>query len=260
MSLLRLIARLDIKGANVVKGVQMEGLRVVGNPKDLATKYAESGADELLYIDTVASLYGRNQLEALLESTTDDVFIPVTVGGGIRTREDADRLFRAGADKVAINTAAVSRPAFIRELTTAYGSQALVVSIEAKRRNGSWEVFTDGGRQPAGRNAVEWALEAVELGAGELLITSVDRDGTRRGFDVELIAQIAPKVPVPVIASGGMGNLEHLAAVLQEGKADAVAVASMLHYSKTSFTEMRQKASEFRHASRIAHNQRRATQ
>ena len=260
MSLLRLIARLDIKGTNVVKGVSFEGLRIVGKPKELATKYAESGADELLYIDTVASLYGRNQLEELLESTTDDVFIPVTVGGGIRTRADADRLFRAGADKVAINTAVVSRPAFIRELTAAYGAQALVVSIEAKRRNGGWEVFTDGGRQPAGRNAVEWALEVVELGAGELLITSVDRDGTRRGFDVELISKIAPRVPVPVVASGGMGSLEHLRTVLEDGKADAVAVASMLHYSKISFPEMRQKVSDFRHGARIAQNRPGATQ
>jgi cyclase len=247
MSLLRLIARLDIKGSNVVKGVQMEGLRVVGKPEEMAKHYAESGADEILYMDTVASLYGRNQLEALLEKTCEEVFVPITVGGGIKSVSDARRLFNAGADKIAINTAALQRPALINELADHFGRQAVVVSIEAKRVNGGWECYTDNGRQRTGNDAVTWTLEVVSRGAGELLITSVDRDGTRKGFDVDLIAAIAPNVPVPVTASGGMGSLEHLRTVLVDGKADAVAVASALHYGLVSFDQIRQSAAQVRH-------------
>ena len=239
MSLLRLIARLDIKGKNVVKGVQMEGLRVVGNPKEMATRYANEGIDEILYIDTVASLYGRNQLEALLEETCQDVFVPITVGGGIQSGSDARRLFNAGADKIAVNTAALKRPDLINELADSIGSQGVVVSIEAKRINGSWECYMDNGRNRTGAQAIFWSMEAIRRGAGELLITSIDRDGTRRGFDVDLIAAIAPNVPVPVTASGGCGSLEHLRDVLVRGKADAVAVASALHYGKLGFEQMR---------------------
>jgi cyclase len=238
VSLLRLIARLDIKGANVVKGVQFEGLRVVGKPEEMAQRYAESGADEILYIDTVASLYGRNQLEALLEKTVESVFVPITVGGGIASIQDARRLFNAGADKIAINTAALKRPALINELAGHFGSQAVVVSIEAKRVNGGWECYTDNGRNRGASDIREWVTDVVGRGAGEILLTSVDRDGTRRGFDTELVAAIAPHVPVPVTASGGCGSLEHLKAVLQAG-ADAVAVGSALHYGKVTFEEMR---------------------
>lgn len=248
MSLLRLIARLDIKGANVVKGVQMEGLRVVGKPEEMAERYAKSGADEILYIDTVASLYGRNQLEALLEKTCLEVFVPITVGGGIASIQDARRLLNAGADKIAVNTAALKRPELINELADHFGRQAVVVSIEAKRVNGGWECYTDNGRNHAGRDAVGWGNDAVRRGAGELLVTSVDRDGTRKGCDVELIAAIAPRVPVPVTASGGLGSLEHLRNVLVEGKADAVAVGSALHYGKVTFEEMRRSVSLFRHS------------
>src|SRR3990167_6351053 len=194
MSLLRLIARLDIKGASVVKGVQMEGLRVVGKPEEMAKRYAEAGADEILYIDTVASLYGRNQLEALLEKTCEEVFVPITVGGGIKSVADARRLFNAGADKIAINTAALKRPDLINEMADKYGSQAVGVSIEAKRVSGGWECYTDNGRERTGVDAVVWADRSVSNGAGELLLTSVDRDGTRRGFDTELVAAIAPHV------------------------------------------------------------------
>jgi cyclase len=256
MSLLRLIARLDIKGASVVKGVQMEGLRIVGKPEEMAKRYAEAGADEILYIDTVASLYGRNQLEALLEKTCEEVFVPITVGGGIKSVADARRLFNAGADKIAINTAALIRPDLINEMAGKYGSQAVVVSIEAKRVNGGWECYTDNGRTPAvsvhgGRvQAGEWALEVVSRGAGELLITSVDRDGTRRGFDTELVAAIAPHVPVPVTASGGCGGLGHLKAVLAAG-ADAVAVGTALHYNHVSFAEMREAALLARNSSAL---------
>lgn len=238
MSLLRLIARLDIKGPNVVKGIQMEGLRVVGNPKLLAEQYAQD-ADEILYIDTVATLYGRNQLTALLEQTTSQVFIPITVGGGIKSIEDVRALLKAGADKVAINTAAIRSPQIINKVSETCGSQAIVVSIEAKRVNGHWEAYTDNGREKTGKDAVAWAFEAVERGAGELLITSIDRDGTRKGFDVDLIKQIAPHVPVPVVACGGMGCLRHLRQVLREGKADAVAMASVLHYGEHSVGELR---------------------
>jgi cyclase len=234
----RLIPRLDIKGPNVVKGICFEGLRVVGNPQDLAKRYAED-ADELLYIDTVATLYGRSQLEPLIEKTVEEVFIPITVGGGIRSNADAKRLLDAGADKLAINTAALQRPEFINELSSFYGSQAIVVSIEAKSTAHGWEAYTDNGRERTGKNAVAWAFEAVERGAGELLITSIDRDGTRRGFDLELIRAIAPHVPVPVIAGGGMGTLAHLRSVVEEAKADAVAVGTVLHYGNLTIERMR---------------------
>jgi cyclase len=244
MSLLRLIARLDIKGPNVVKGICMEGLRIVGKPAELAKKYAQE-ADELLYIDTVASLYGRNQLESLLEETTHDTFIPITVGGGIKSRADAKRLFDAGADKVALNTAAVGRPGIIEDLASYYGSQAVVVSIEAKRVANGWEAYTNNGREKTGKDAIAWAFESVKLGAGELLITSVDRDGTCRGFDVELIKAIAPNVTVPVIASGGMGCMQHLFDVLEVGKADAVAMATVIHAEHcVTFKEMRDELAQ----------------
>jgi cyclase len=251
VSLLRLIARLDIKGSNVVKSVQMEGLRVVGKPEEMAKHYAESGADEILYMDTVASLYGRNQLEALLEKTCEEIFVPITVGGGIGSVQDARRLFNAGADKIAINTAALKRPALINEMAEHFGSQAVVVSIEAKRAGNGWEAYMDNGRQRSGRDAITWGEDAVKRGAGEILLTSVDRDGTRRGFDIDLYATVAPSLPVPVTASGGCGSLEHLKAVLRAG-ADAVAVGSALHYGKVNFEEMRLEASKVRHAARIA--------
>lgn len=237
MSLLRLIARLDIKGPNVVKGIQMEGLRVMGKPADLARKYAED-ADELIYIDTVASLYGRNQLAPLLEETTRDVFIPVTVGGGIKSRGDVQRLLNAGADSVAINTAAIKNPGLIDELAWSYGSQCIVVSIEAKKTASGWEAYTDNGRERTGRDAVAWACEAVERGAGGLLITSIDRDGTMKGFDVPLTAAIKKMVRVPVTACGGMGSVDHLYEVLTAGGADAAAMASVLHYGKLTIREM----------------------
>lgn len=236
MSLLRLIARLDIKGPSVVKGVQFEGLRVVGKPAQLAKQYAEAGADELLYIDTVATLYGRNQLAGLLEKTTDDVFVPITVGGGIKSSGDVRLLFNAGADKVAINTAAIRTPGLVSEIASSYGSQAIVVSIEAKRTPTGWEAYTDNGRERTGKDAVAWAEEAVRLGAGEILITSIDQDGTRKGFDLPLISALRG-LPVPVTASGGMGCLAHIKQALNAG-ADAVAMASALHYGKVSFKEM----------------------
>ena len=208
MLLPRLIARLDIKGKNVVKGVHMEGLRIVGQPQEMAQQYAED-ADELLYIDTVASLYGRNQLKTLLEQTSENTFIPITVGGGIRSLEDVRDLLRAGADKCAINTAAIKNPQLIEAVAAACGSQAIVVSIEAKRTAAGWECYTDNGRERTGKDAVAWAAHAVKLGAGEILLTSVDQDGTRKGFDYGLVRAIAKECPVPLIVSGGMGCVQH---------------------------------------------------
>lgn len=237
MLLPRIVVRLDIKGPNVVKGIRMEGLRVVGKPADLAKKYAE-GPVELLYLDTVATLYGRNQLESLLLETTQEVFVPVIVGGGIQSLSDVKRLLRAGADSVAINTAAIKRPDLINEVSEVCGSQALTVSIEAKRTSKGWEAYTDNGREKTGRDVVEWASEAVDRGAGQLLITSIDRDGTRQGLDLDLIRAV--KETAPVIASGGMGTAEHMREALQAG-ASGVAMASVLHYGHMTLDQIVQQ-------------------
>ena len=245
MSAIRLIGRLDIKGPNLIKGIQLEGLRVIGDPNQFALSYYRQGIDELLYIDAVASLYGRNSLLEVVECTTHDIFVPVTVGGGIRSIDDIHHLLRAGADKVAINTAAIARPNLIAEAAAAFGSQCIVVSIAAKRRpEGGWEAYVEGGRERTGVEAVSWAEEAVRLGAGELLITSVDREGGQRGYDVDLVRAIAEHSPVPVIASGGAGNADHLIDVIRSGKADAVAVATVLHFGKSTVVELKRALSE----------------
>jgi cyclase len=239
----RLIARLDIKGPNLIKGVHLEGLRVIGDPRDYATRYYEAGADELLYVDIVASLYGRNSLAAIVERAAENVFVPMTVAGGIRSLDDATRLLRSGADKVAVNSAAVARPALVSEIAYRFGSQAMVLSIEAKQiASGSWEVLTDTGRERTGLDVVEWAGRGVALGAGEILVTSVDREGTRRGFDVDLVRAISRAVSVPVIASGGYGAPDHLVEVVERGGADAVAIADALHYERVSLDELRAQA------------------
>lgn len=244
MVVTRLIARLDIKAPYLVKGVHLEGLRKIGDPHEYAVKYADEGADELLYMDIVASLYGRSQILELLERTTDDVFIPVTVGGGIRSKQDVKRLFDAGADKVALNTGAIRRPRLISDIADAYGCQAVVVSIEAKRTADArmadgWECYTDCGRERTGRDAVSWAYEAVERGAGEILITSIDREGTRNGFDSALVRAIADTVSTPVVACGGMGEASHFAEVVLNGGADAVAMADILHYGRASIHDIK---------------------
>ena len=226
----RLIARLDIKGPNLVKGIHLEGLRVLGDPAEHAVRYYRDGADELLYVDIVASLYQRNNLADVVARTAAEIFVPLTVAGGIRSIDDINKLLRVGADKVAINTAALRRPELITEASRTFGAQAVVLSIEAKRRpQGGWEAYTDNGREKTGVDAVDWAKRAVDLGAGEVLVTSVDREGTRRGFDRELIAAIGPRLGVPVIACGGAGSIEHVVDALEAG-ADAVAVVSLLHY------------------------------
>lgn len=243
MAGVRLIPRLDIKGPNLIKGIHLEGLRVVGDPQVFARRYYEQGADELIYMDIVASLYGRNSLRDIVSRTARDVFIPLTVGGGVRTVDDVKDLLRAGADKVAINTAAVQRPQLISEVSRAFGSQCMVLSIEAKKIGANkWEVFTDNGRERTGRDVLDWVTQATELGIGEILLTSVDQEGTRKGFDVELVRQVTAASTVPVIASGGMGTVEHLVEVCERGGADAVAIADVLHYERLSLPDIRRLA------------------
>lgn len=239
----RLIARLDIKGPNLIKGVHLEGLRVVGSPNEHAVRYYHQGVDELIYMDCVASLYGRNSLGDIIQSAAMDVFVPMTVGGGIRSAEDAALLLRCGADKVAVNTAAVARPALIADIARRFGSQCMVLSIEAKQIGlDRWEVYTDNGRERTGLDVIDWAERAVEMGAGEILLTSVDREGTRKGFDCALVRAVTQRVAVPVIASGGMGKPEDLIEVVQVGGADAVAMADILHYGQATVGDIRQVA------------------
>lgn len=243
MSNLRIIPRLDIKGQNVIKSVQLEGLRVVGDPGEFALHYYEAGADELIYMDIVASLYGRNNLSDIIQKAARDVFIPITVGGGIRSVDDARHILRSGADKVAINTAAMARPELISEVAQRFGSQAMVLSIEAKQiAPGKWEAYTDNGRERTGLDVLDWVRRGVELGAGEILLTAVDREGTRQGFDLDLLRQISTAVPVPVIASGGMGSMAHFIEAAEQGLADAVAMADVLHYKRMSVAEIRAAA------------------
>ena len=228
---IRIIPRLDIKGPNLVKGIHLEGLRVLGKPEAFARYYYEGGADELIYMDVVASLYGRNSLHDIVERTSSEVFIPLCVGGGLRTVEDIRMVLRAGADKVSLNTAAINRPELITEAARRFGSSTILVSIEATRMpDGRYEAFTDNGREHTGVDAFEWAVRAVELGAGEIMVTSIDKEGTGKGFDIELISRIAGSVDVPVIASGGAGGPEDVLAAVEQGNAQAVALASILHY------------------------------
>ena len=238
--ILRIIARLDIKGANLIKGIHLEGLRVVGDPQVHAEKYYNDGADEIIYIDTVASLYGRNNLLDVVTRATEHVFVPMTVGGGIRSVEDARALLRAGADKVAINTAAVKDPSLITKISDVWGSSTIVLSIEAKQTApGKWEAYTDNGRERTGLDVVQWAEQGAQLGAGEIFLTSVDQEGTKNGFDCELISAITKSVDIPVVASGGFGKLEHLKELMQVSKPTGVAIADSLHYKKFNFNEIR---------------------
>ena len=240
MSKIRLIARLDVKAPNLIKSVHLEGLRKIGDPNAFARKYYEAGIDEILYMDAVASLYGRNSLLDIIERTTRDVFVPITVGGGIRSVADVAAALKAGADKVAINTAAVRRPELISEVARVFGAQCMVLAIDAKQAGpGRWEAYTDGGREHSGVDAVDWAQRGAALGAGEILLTSVDREGTRRGFDIELTRAVATTVSIPVIASGGMGEIDHLVAVARDGRADAVAMADILHFERMPLAEIR---------------------
>lgn len=231
METIRVIPRLDVKGPNLVKGIHLEGLRVLGKPEDFAERYYQEGADELIYIDAVASLYGRNNLLEIVKRAAEHIFIPLTAGGGIRSIEDIRNLLRAGADKVAINTAAIRNPPFIKEAAETFGSQCIVASIQAKARgNGKYEALTDNAREKTDKDVFDWAKEVVDLGAGEILVTSVDYEGTGKGYDIELVRKIAESVPVPVIACGGAGKPNHTIEVIKNGKADAVCAASIFHY------------------------------
>ena len=237
---LRLIARLDIKGANLIKGIHLEGLRVVGDPQIHAAKYYQDGADEIIYMDTVASLYGRNNLIDVVSRATEHVFVPITVGGGIRSVEDARTLLRAGADKIAINTAAIKDPKLIRQLSDVWGSSTIVLSIEAKKTgDNKWEAYTDNGRERTGLDVAQWAETGAKLGAGEIFVTSVDQEGTRKGFDCELVAEITKRIEIPVIASGGFGSLDHLSQLVKTAKPTGVAIADSLHYNRYSFEQIR---------------------
>jgi imidazole glycerol-phosphate synthase subunit HisF len=236
---LRIIPRLDIKAPNLVKGIKLEGLRVIGDPANYAKQYFEDGADEIIYQDIVASLYNRSNITNLVLSTAKQVFVPLTVGGGIRTLDDIQNLLRMGADKVCINTAVVKRPAFLKESTKVFGAQCIAIAIETIRQpNGHWKVFTDNGREHAGLDALEWAKQCVDMGVGELVLTSVDQEGTMKGFDLEFISELAKKVPVPVVAHGGAGSLEDILECAETG-VDGIAIASLLHYKKTTVSEIK---------------------
>lgn len=241
----RLIARLDVKGPNLIKGVQLEGLRKLGDPQCFARQYYEAGIDELIYMDVVASLYGRNNLTDVVRHTAENVFIPITVGGGIRSVDDARTMLRSGADKIAINTAAVGNPDLIDSLAAAFGTQCVVLSVEAIRQSdGRWEAHTDNGREKTGCDVVEWVCEAARRGAGEILLTSVDREGTQAGCDIDLARAVTDAVDIPVILSGGVGNPDHFVEAVQDGHADAVALAHVLHYQKYTVSDIRRVANE----------------
>jgi len=236
----RIIARLDIKSTNVIKGVHLEGLRKVGLPYDLAVKYYSAGADEILFMDAVASLYGRNNILPVVEEVAQDLFVPLTVGGGIRKLEDINDVLRSGADKVAINTAAVSRPEFLREAAETFGSQCIVLSVEAKRdAQLGWQVMTDYGREKMRRSVIEWVEEAEQLGVGEVLVTSIDQEGTGNGVDMDLVKAVCGAVSVPVVVSGGIGSADQAIALFDETDADAVCVASVLHYDTTPIPQLK---------------------
>ncbi len=237
----RIIPCLDIKDGRVVKGIEFENLRDAGDAVELASRYDADGADELAFLDITASVEKRRTLLDLVSRVAERIFIPLTVGGGITRLDDVRNILRAGADKVTINTAAVSDPELLSRAALAFGSQCVVLAIDAKRnRDGGWEVFTHGGRTASGLDAIEWARRGTELGAGEILLTSMDADGTTSGYDLQLTRAVARAVGVPVIASGGAGHVDHLARVFTEGEADAAIVASILHYGQTSVTAMKQ--------------------
>lgn len=236
----RIIARLDIKGENVVKGINLEGVRVVGEPRQLAKEYYKAGIDEIIYMDVVASLYGRNTLTELIKHAASDIFVPLTVGGGIRSLNDIKKVLKSGADKVAINTQALKNPQFIKQASQEVGTQAVVLSVEAKKRDDNyWEAYYDNGREKSGRNVLEWIKEAVELGAGEILLTSVDNEGLKKGMELDLLSIIRNEIEVPIICSGGVGSVNHIVKALSE--ADGVAIATVLHYKELSVKNIKTK-------------------
>lgn len=240
MQVARVIPCLDVTNGRVVKGINFVGLRDAGDPVELAVRYDAESADELVLLDITASSDGRDTMVDVVHRVAEQVFIPFTVGGGIRSVEDARRMLRAGADKVSVNTAAFDRPELIAEIAAEFGTQCVVCAIDARGvagRSGTWEVFLHGGRTPTGRDVLEWAVQAVALGVGEILLTSMDRDGTREGFEIELTNAIVDAVNVPVIASGGVGSLDHLVKGIVEGRADAVLAASIFHFGEYTIAD-----------------------
>ncbi len=245
MNVARVIPCLDVDAGRVVKGVRFVDIVDAGDPVELAARYDAEGADELVFLDITASSDARDTMVDVARRTAEQVFIPFTIGGGIRSVADARRLLRAGADKVSVNTAAVAEPSLVADIATEFGTQCAVVAIDARRRpDGGFEVTTHGGRRPTDLDAVEWAAEVERLGAGEILLTSMDRDGTKEGFDLELTAAVSDAVGVPVIASGGVGTLDHLADGILEGRADAVLAASIFHFAEHSVAEAKARLAE----------------
>ena len=239
---MRIIARLDVKNEFVIKGIHLEGLRKVGDPQTLARKYYAEGIDEIVFIDSVASLYSRNNIFPVIKKASEEVFVPITIGGGLRSLDDVSQALDAGADKVAINTAAVRDPRLISDIAQRYGSQCVVASIQTKRTKSGVEAYVDGGRERTGLEALKWARELVDFGAGELLITSIDRDGTKSGFDIETVAAINESISIPVLVSGGFGKREHIAALLARTMPSGICVASALHYDLLNVASLREAA------------------
>ena len=236
----RIIPCLDVNAGRVVKGVNFVALRDAGDPVEIARRYDQQGADEVTFLDITASSDARDLILPMIEAVADQVFIPLTVGGGVRTVEDVRRLLNAGADKISINTAAIQQPRLIQDCSEKFGAQCIVVAIDAKRVDQRWEVFTHGGRNPTGLDAIDWAQKVAALGAGEIQLTSMDRDGTRQGFDLALTKAVSRAVSIPVIASGGVGSLEHLLEGVTEGEADAVLAASIFHFGEHTIGEAKQ--------------------
>jgi imidazole glycerol-phosphate synthase subunit HisF len=244
MLLRRVIPCLDVDKGRVVKGVEFANLRDAGDPVELAVRYQEEGADEIVFLDITASHEKRETAARLARRCADDVFIPFTIGGGVRSVEDAQAVLDAGADKVSVNSAAVARPELLSEMAEVFGSQCVVLAIDARREGDGYGVYVDGGRRPVGRDAIEWAREGVERGAGEILLTSMDRDGTEDGYELELTRAVADAVDVPVIASGGAGSLDHLVDAVERGGADAVLCASIFHYGQHTVREAKERMRE----------------
>ncbi|EDZ62872.1 imidazole glycerol phosphate synthase, cyclase subunit HisF [Sulfurimonas gotlandica GD1] len=240
MKKIRVIARIDIKNEHTIKGIHLEGLRKVGNPNEMALRYYEDGIDEIVLMDAVASLYDRNSLKDVIVKACEDIFIPITVGGGLRNLQDIQEALNSGADKVAINTQAIREPSFITTASKQFGSQCIISSIVAKKiDDGKWEAYIENGREPTGVDVLAWAKEVQELGAGEIMLTSIDKEGTKKGFDLELNKAVAELVNIPVISSGGAGSTKDIVHLCESSDIDAVAIASILHYKLESVSEIK---------------------
>ncbi len=242
MNKIRIIARIDVKNDFAIKGIHLEGLRKVGKPNNMAIKYYQEGIDEIIFMDAVAAYYDRNSLSHIIDQACKDVFVPITVGGGIRTIEDIQNALNAGADKVAINTKAIKDPSFINEASKIFGSQCIVLSIDAKKKShNKWEAYFDNGREPTGLDVIEWAKKVESLGAGEIMLTSIDMEGTKKGFDYKLNKAVTEVISIPVISSGGAGSESHISNLLTNTNVDAVALASMLHYDILDIGSIKQE-------------------